>query len=57
VPSETDQEVYLVIDDFGSLGRAWRETDVDETDLETVLMELLEGQFANPVRVVGFKCR
>src|SRR3954466_12342010 len=54
VPSETNQEVYLVVDDFGSLGRAWRETDVGETDLETVMTDLLQGQFCNPVRVVGF---
>jgi len=35
-------------------GTAWRETDVEETDLETIIKGLLEGQYSNPVRVVGF---
>ena len=49
-----DRDVYLVLDDFGRIGSAWRETNVDETDLETVITDLLEGQFCNPVRIVGF---
>ena len=53
VPTD-DQNIYLVVDDFGSHGRAWRETDVETTDLETVISDLLEGQYRNPVRVVGF---
>jgi hypothetical protein len=32
VPSENDQDVYLVLDQLGrSLGRAWRETDEEDT--------------------------
>jgi hypothetical protein len=56
VPSrdDDDQNVYLVVDDFGRSGRAWRETDVDNTDLETVILDMLEGQYKNPVRVVAF---
>ena len=50
----TDQDVYLVVDDFGSLGRAWRESNLGDTDLETVIDDLLEGQYNNPVLVVGF---
>ena len=50
----TDQDVYLVVDDFGSLGRTWRESNLGETDLETVINDLLEGQYNNPVLVVGF---
>jgi uncharacterized membrane protein len=53
VPSD-DQTVYLVVDDFGKHGRAWRETDVEATDLETVIGDLLNDQYNNPVRVVGF---
>ena len=53
VPSD-DQTVYLVVDDFGRHGRAWRETDVEQTDLETVISDMLEGQYSDPVRVVGF---
>jgi hypothetical protein len=55
VPPGGDQGVYLVLDDFGSgLGRAWRETDVEHTDLEAVITDLLDGQCNNPVRVIGF---
>jgi hypothetical protein len=40
-----DVDVYLVLDDFGErLGRAWRETDEERTDRETVVRDLLEGQ-------------
>jgi hypothetical protein len=27
IPEDTQRDVYLVLDDFGSLGRVWRETD------------------------------
>jgi|tagenome__1003787_1003787.scaffolds.fasta_scaffold20794583_2 hypothetical protein len=53
VPSN-DQDVYLVLDDYGEWGTAWRETDVEDTDFESVITDLLEGQYINPVRVVGF---
>ena len=55
IPSDNDQTVYLVAEDFGKLGRAWREADYDEaTDLETVIQDLLSGQYNNPIRVVAF---
>jgi hypothetical protein len=43
-----------VADDFRRLGRAWREADYEATDLETVIQDLLTGQYSNPVRVVTF---
>jgi hypothetical protein len=33
VPNEADETDYLVADDFGKTGRAWREADVETTDL------------------------
>jgi hypothetical protein len=54
VPNETDQTVYLVASDFGKLGRAWVEADYETTDLETVIQDLLTGQYTNPIRVVAF---
>ena len=33
VACSTDQNIYLVMDDFGRLGRVWRETDVERTGL------------------------
>jgi hypothetical protein len=54
VPSGADQTVYLVVDRFGSLGTAYRETDIERSDLETVITDLMSGQFNDPVRVVAF---
>jgi hypothetical protein len=54
VPNDNDETVYLVADDFGRLGRAWREADYETTDLETVIHDLLTGQYNNPIRVVTF---
>jgi len=53
VPNDNDETVYLMADDFGRLGRAWREADYDATDLETVLRDLLTGQYSHPIRVVA----
>jgi len=33
-----DQDIYLVLDDFGALGRSWREIDEAETNRETVII-------------------
>ena len=50
-----DRDIYLVLEDFGArAGCAWRETDEADTDLETILQNLLSGQYAYPVRIVGF---
>ena len=54
MPDGGDQNIYIVVDDFGRRGRALRETDVDRADLEAVIMGMLEGQYQNPIRVVGF---
>jgi hypothetical protein len=54
VPYGADQTAYLVIDRFGGLGTVYRETGIERTDLETVITDLMSGQFNNPVRVVAF---
>jgi hypothetical protein len=54
VPNGDDQNVYIVVDDFGRNGQAYRETDVERADLEAVIMDMLEGQYQNPIKVVGF---
>jgi hypothetical protein len=53
VPNEHDQTVYLVADDFKT-SSVWREADYDDTDLETVIQDLLSGQYNSPSRVVAF---
>jgi hypothetical protein len=55
VPKDVDdQKVYLVLDDFGSAGCAFREVNVDATDLEAVISGLIAGQYSDPIRVVAF---
>lgn len=54
VPNDDDQIAYIVVDDFGPIGRSYRETDVGRADLEAIIMDMLEGRYTNPVRVVGF---
>jgi hypothetical protein len=50
-----DLDVYLVPDDFSErVGRAWRETGQERCDRESMIRDLLEGQYSNPVRVVAF---
>lgn len=44
----------MILDDFGRLGRAWPETDESRTDRETVIQDLFDGQYFDPVRVVAF---
>ena len=44
--------MYLVLDNLGRTGRVWREAEV--TDLETVITDLLTGQYKSPVRVIVF---
>jgi hypothetical protein len=54
VPYGADQTVYLVVDRFGRQGSVYRETEVERTDLETIIVDLISGQFNDPVRVVAF---
>jgi hypothetical protein len=55
VPPANDQDVYLVLDDFRDWHvQVWRETDVEDTDLDTLIEDLLDGQYSNPVRIVAF---
>jgi hypothetical protein len=55
VPQSDNRDVYLVLDDFGGrIGRAWRETRLEDTNLESVITDLLDGQYSNPIRIIGF---
>lgn len=53
VPYGADQTIYLVVDCIGALG-ACRETEVERSDLEAVIVDLLAGRFNAPVRIVAF---
>jgi hypothetical protein len=50
VPGDNEQTVYLVAEDFGKLGRAWREADYEATDLETVIEDFISGPYNDPRR-------
>jgi hypothetical protein len=54
VPYGVDETVYLVIDRFGGLGTVYRETEVERTDLETIVSDFISGQFNDPIRIVAF---
>jgi hypothetical protein len=55
-PSVPDRDgtVYLVLDDFGEFGRAWREAQEAQADRQSVLADLVSGQYERPLRVVAF---
>ena len=53
-PHGPQQDTYIVLDDFGSLGRTWRETDEVGANRAALIRNLLDGQYENPVRVVAF---
>ena len=54
VPRWQDQTVYLVLNDYGRQGRAWCETDIERTDLESVISDLMAGQYKDPVTIAAF---
>jgi hypothetical protein len=54
VPNGKHQTVYLLLNDFGQLSRAYCEASEDRSDLETTISDLISGQYDNPVRVIAF---
>jgi hypothetical protein len=54
IREEEDRDVYLVLDSFGARGLAWRETVTADTARATLVRDLLDGQYEDPVRIVAF---
>jgi hypothetical protein len=54
VPYGADQTVYVVVDGLGQRGTFDQEREVERTDIETVLADLMSGHFNDPIRVVAF---
>jgi hypothetical protein len=54
VPYGADQTIYVVMDGLGHRGTFNQEREVERADLETVLADLMSGQFNDPIRVVAF---
>lgn len=53
VPYGADETVYLVVDRLAT-GAVDRETEIERADVESVISDLLSGQFNDPVRVMAF---
>src|SRR5215475_4029049 len=49
-----DVTVYLVLNDFGALGRAYVETDEANASERDVISNISSGQYPKPIRVVAF---
>jgi len=53
VAPSRDHTVYIVVEDYGPLGTAFRETDEAEADRRTLIDDLIAGQYQKPVRIVA----
>jgi hypothetical protein len=49
-----DATVYIVLSDFGPLGRAYVETDESAAGEGDVVSNISSGQYPKPIRVVAF---
>ncbi|MGM4961589.1 hypothetical protein ACT4MK_01250 (plasmid) [Bradyrhizobium barranii] len=47
-----DETIYSVTSNFGRNGKAWREADFERA-LETVIQDLLAGEYRKPIRIVA----
>ncbi|MES2194137.1 MAG: hypothetical protein V4517_06955 [Pseudomonadota bacterium] len=54
VPYGADQTIYLVVDRGSRQGAVYCEIENERADVETVVTDLLAGQFSDPVRVTAF---
>ncbi|MDE5452152.1 hypothetical protein GWE18_04575 [Bradyrhizobium sp. CSA112] len=54
VPDGGEPDVYVVEHDPGIPGRVWGGVDSRTTGFESVVMDLLTGQYTKPIRVVAF---
>ncbi len=46
--------VHVVLNDFGRFGTAYVETDPAEADLESVVRNMIAGQYDHPLRVDAY---
>jgi hypothetical protein len=54
VPGRPGDVIYVVLDDFGPIGQAYRAADPGEADEDAIVGNLLSGEYSNPQRVVAF---
>jgi hypothetical protein len=53
-PGKPGDVVYLVLDGFGPIGKAYREADPDEAAETAIIDNLMSGQYSHPQRVIAF---
>ena len=54
VPNAVDRDIYIVLEDYGLLGRAWRVTNEAGSDRETLIGDMLDGQYEGVVKIIAF---
>lgn len=54
VPYGADQTIYLVVDRVCRQRAVYCEIEIERADIETIVTDLLAGQFSDPVRVTAF---
>ena len=54
VPSP-DHDLHFVLCDFGKYGKTYIETDPCEADRDTIVRNMIDGQYDRPVRVIALK--
>jgi hypothetical protein len=52
VPSP-DHDLHFVLCDFGKYGKSYVETDPSEADRDTIVRNMIDGQYGRPVRVIA----
>jgi hypothetical protein len=52
-PGEPDVVIHLVLNDFAR-GRAYVETEEAQADQESIIENILSGQYSHPLRVIAF---
>jgi len=56
VPSP-DHDLHFVLCDFGKYGKSYVETDPSEADRDTIVRNMIDGQYGRPVRVIALNPR
>lgn len=54
VPNYTDHNFYLVMDRLDPDTTIFHERVIETTDVETVISDMLSGQYSNPLRLLSF---
>ena len=48
----SESPLHFVLCDFGKLGQAYQETDPTEADRDTIVRDMLSGQYDRPLKVI-----